>query len=241
MSITVFQHDADAAPGRLGSILRDHAFKLDICKIHDGDTPPVDYDDVDAVISLGGAANVSEGHHWIAKECDYLKGAHDRGLPVLGVCLGAQLVAHALGGTVAQMDSPEVGFPEVTLNGPSAHTDTMLSGVAWTSPQFSLHEAEVTELPPGGVVLASSERCRVQAFKVGMRTYGFQYHFEATEPMIVRFAERMQPMLHRGGLTREEFAEQHTTRGEMFARLADRLCENLATYWIPRVANAVRA
>lgn len=239
MAVVVFQYDERGRPGRLGATLRDHGFKLDIRKIHEGDAVPVDYDNVDGVISLPARAHTSDGHGWIEKQRAYLRGAHERSLPVVGICFGAQLLAEALGGTVTKMDMPEVGFVDVDLT-PPAHTDTILSGVAWRAPQFQTHQYMVGDVPPGGQVLASSERCPVQAFRVGMRTYGFQYHFECDRSMIDVYMRDARTDLNRTGATTDEFARDAEQKYEMFARLADRVCVNIATYLIPRVANAVR-
>lgn len=239
MAVIIFQHDDRGRPGRLGLTLRDHAFKLDVRKLHRGDPVPVDYDDVDAVISLGGKPNVNYGHAWLERERDFLRGAHERALPVVGLCLGAQQLALALGGEVAKMDVPEVGFTSVKLL-PPAHTDTIMGGIAWDSPQFQTHHYEVTRLPEGAVHLASSAKCANQAFRVGMRSYAFQYHFEADRVMIDEFLKDARTDLHQAGVTSDEFAKDAAQKYEMFARLADRLCLNIATYLIPRVANAVR-
>ena len=239
MAIIVFQHDDRGRPGRLGVTLRDHAFRLDVRKLHRGDPVPADFDDVEAVVSLGGKPNLADGHSWMQREAEFLRGAHERSLPVVGVCLGCQLVAHALGGSVDRMEIPEVGFTDVSLLTP-AHTDTIMGGVAWKSPQFQAHRYEVTELPAGAVHLARSEKCQHQAFRVGMRTYAFQYHIEVDRKMIDEHLKDARTDLHASGVTTDEFARDAEKKYEMFARLADRLCVNIATYLIPRVANAVR-
>jgi GMP synthase (glutamine-hydrolysing) len=239
MPIIVFQHSDENRPGRLGMTLRDHGFHLEILRPDKGDAMPPDYDDVDGVVSMGGPQQVDEKHAWIGPELEYLRGAHERSLPVVGVCLGAQMVAQALGGTVGPADEPEVGFTDVTI-GPAAHTETLLSGIAWTSPQFQHHSYEIKEPPPGARVLASSRRCKVHAFAVGLRTYAFQYHFEADRSIIADLMCDSTTALHRMGVTSEEFAQQMETTYPKFARLADRLCINIATYLIPRVANAIK-
>ncbi|MEO1129152.1 MAG: type 1 glutamine amidotransferase [Planctomycetota bacterium] len=239
MAILVFQHDDRCRPGRLGLTLRDHTFKLRIVRPDQGEQPPVDYDDVDAVISLGGPQMVTDGHAWIEREQEYIRGAHERSLPVIGVCLGHQMVASALGGEVGPMDRPEIGFVDVDVL-PAGHTDSILSGVAWRSPQFQKHRQEVKSLPPGAVKLASSKQCDVQIFRAGMRTYGFQYHFECDRAMIDVLLADAKTDLHQAGVTTEEFARQCDEKYEMFARLADRTCINIATYLIPRVATAMR-
>lgn len=240
MAITVFQHDERGKPGRLGLTLRDHAFKLDIRRLDKGDPVPPDFDGVDAVISLGAKANLDAGHAWIEKEADFIREAHQRSLPVIGLCFGAQMIAHALGGTVAPMQRPEIGFVDVDLL-PTAHTDTILSGIAWKSPQFQSHQQEITELPPGAVHLARSQTCEHQAFKAGMRTYAFQYHFEADRTAIDTYIREEQTALHHVGLTTAEFNNDAERKYETFARLADRLSVNIATYLIPKVATRIRA
>ncbi|MEM1422500.1 MAG: type 1 glutamine amidotransferase [Planctomycetota bacterium] len=239
MPIYVLQHDSVNRPGRLGMTLRDHGFDQEVLRLDEGESLPSDFDDVDGVISLGGPQQVDEKHAWIQPELDFLGGAHERSLPVVGVCLGAQLIAKALGGEVGAMTEPELGFDDVTINARS-HTETLLSGIAWTSPQFHFHSYEVREAPPGARVLASSRRCAVQAFAVGMRTYAFQYHIEADRSIIDDLTGDAKTQLHASGLTSEEFAHQLDEKYPAFARLADRLCVNIATYLIPRVANAIQ-
>ncbi len=239
MPIIVFQHFDQGLPGRLGLTLRDHGFKLDIRRLDHGDPIPVDYDDVDAVVSLGGPQNVGESHAWMQPEMDYLKGAHARALPIVGICLGHQMIAAALGGKVSRMAAPELGLVDVNIT-PPGQTDAVLAGIAWRSPQFQSHACEVTELPPDSVVLASSARCKVQAFRAGMRTYGFQYHFELDRESCNEYmAMESQADLAAAGVTMEGYRLSMDKSYEMFARLADRLCVNLATLLIPRVASKV--
>jgi GMP synthase (glutamine-hydrolysing) len=239
MPIIVFQHDAKNKPGRLGMTLRDHAFKLDIRRLDQGAPIPGDFDDVDGVISLGGTANVDDKYGWLEKERVFLREAHERGLPVVGVCLGAQLIAEALGGEVQKAPNREAGFVDVRML-PVAHSDTILSGIAWNSPQFSLHRYAISTLPEGAVRLAESAHCEVQAFRAGMRTYGFQYHFEADRPMMDELLADARSDLQGAGLSTDEFSRDAEKKYEMFARLGDRLCVNIATYLIPRVGTAIR-
>lgn len=240
MAIIIFQHDDINRPGRLGMTLRDHGFKLDIRRLDQGDTVPVDLDDVEGVISLGGRANVDDSFAWLDEERAFLARAHERSLPVVGVCLGAQLIGQALGGTVSKMANAEVGFAPVTLTAP-AHTDTILNGIAWEAPQFHHHFYEVSELPAGATLLASSQSSANQAFRVGMRTYAFQYHPECDKPMIEALMRDAKADLNRSGATTQEFERDLERHYEMYARLGDRLAVSIATYLIPRVATASRA
>jgi GMP synthase (glutamine-hydrolysing) len=114
MSLLVFQHHENEPPCVLGSVLQDHGHKLRIVELFAGQTVPPDLDDVDGILSMGGPANVDETAHysWITPELEFLKNAHGK-VPIVGICLGAQLIATALGGKVAAMPTPEVGWAVV--------------------------------------------------------------------------------------------------------------------------------
>lgn len=234
MAIIVFQHSERGGPGRLGATLRDHGFKLDIRRLDldgAGALPP-DLDDVHGIISLGGPQNVGESHEWMPGEMALLKKAHERQLPVIGICLGAQMIAATLGGEVGPMEKPELGFPTVSLNA-AGQLETILAGIPWDCPQFSTHGQEIKKLPPGVQVMGSSHQCKVQVYRAGMRTYGFQYHPEVDMQMIRAYVEADGTLLERAGMTGAEVLAQAETHGEMFARAADRLMVNIAAYLFP--------
>ena len=165
---------------------------------------------------------------WLKAEIEFVKGAHDRRLPVIGVCLGHQIIAAALGGTVEKMDQPEVGFFDINIL-PDGQTDNVLAGIAWTFPAFQAHADQVTALPADAVHLAGSQRCKIQAFRAGLRTYAFQHHFEADRSIIDDLIRANPEDLHRAGFTEQEIAQQVEQKYDTFARLSDRLCVNLAT------------
>jgi GMP synthase-like glutamine amidotransferase len=88
-------------------------------------------------------------------------------------------------------------------------------------------------VPPETTVLAGSSRCKVQVYRAGLRTYGFQYHFECDRAMIDRFIDDSVGDLKEAGLTPGDVAAQADTSYEMFSRSADRLCVNIASYLFP--------
>jgi GMP synthase-like glutamine amidotransferase len=240
MSIIILQHSPLCGAGRLGATLRDHGFKLDFRRLDlDGAAAvPQDLDNVHGVVSLGGPQNVGESHPWMDPQLEFLRKAHAAQVPVIGVCLGAQLVAHALGGQVAPMVDGsgrpriEVGFHKLNIN-PGGQIETMLAGIPWTHSQFQAHGQEVTKLPDGGANFASSAMCKTQAFRIGLRTFGFQFHFECDRPMIDLLIKDSEEWMRPSGITVSDIAAQADREYAEFARVADRLCVNLATYLFP--------
>ncbi|MCX5663027.1 MAG: type 1 glutamine amidotransferase [Planctomycetota bacterium] len=231
MSLLVFQHHADESPSRLGTILADQGHKLRTIKLHEGQAVP-DLDDVDGIVSMGGPQNVDQAEQfpYLKDEMALLKSAHDKGLPIVGVCLGAQLIAAALGGKVAAMAQPEVGFQNVKLAFPGT-VDTLYQGITWDNFQCHLHGQEVTTLPPGGTPLAGSKACKTQAFKVGLTTYAFQYHFEWDLKDLAMVPR--DPMAKAAGLTTETWDAQVKDHYDNYRRRGDRLSETIATMLFP--------
>ncbi len=126
----------------------------------------------DAVVITGSRASVYWDEAWIEPLLDYVAAAHDRGLPVLGVCYGHQVLAAALGGRVEAMGEYEIGYREITR----AADDDLLAGVPDRFTAFTTHSDAVTELPPGAELLAENDY-GVHAFRVG-DSWGVQFHPE---------------------------------------------------------------
>ena len=231
MAILVFEHHAMETSARLGQVLRDHGHRLRTIRLYAGDTVPADLDDVDGIVSMGGPMNVdqSDEHPWIEDEKAIIKSAHEASLPVVGVCLGAQLIAEALGGTVSKMETPEVGFAPVSQFRPG-FPDTMFGGIPWKADQFHAHGYEVSELPPGGAMLASSKHCKHQAFRVGLLTYGFQYHFEWTREDLAGVLDQLAEWMKTLGVDADAIRRQIDEKYEPYRRLGDRLCGSLASW-----------
>lgn len=228
--LIVLQHSDQCTPGRLGTHLARNGHRLDIRRLHrlGPDGVPDSLREISGVVSLGGPMGANDADEWIPAECDFLRRAHEAGLPIVGVCLGHQLLAKALGGAVAPMASgPELGFFRVSLTA-QGREDPALAGVPWSAPTFCSHGDEVSETPPGAVVLSRSERCPVQGFRVGERTYAFQHHFEWTREQIIGVSESDPAFLSRAGVSIDQIeagCDRHYSR---FAEISDRRCDNLA-------------
>lgn len=149
--------------------------------VNEGELP--DEGDYDAVIVSGSGASVYGDEPWIPPLLDWIGGAIRRDLPILGVCFGHQLLAHALGGDVRSMGEYEIGYREIDRVGDSR----LLSGLPERFLAFTTHSDEVTRLPSGADRIAENDRS-IQGFRAG-NVFGVQFHPEydrATAERITR-------------------------------------------------------
>jgi GMP synthase-like glutamine amidotransferase len=185
MHILVFQHIPVEHPGIFRDFLAEDEISWDAVELDAGDRIP-SLDGYDALWVMGGPMDVWEEdkHPWLAPEKAAIREAvGERGMPFLGVCLGHQLLAAALGGRVAPMKAPEVGILDVRFT-PEGARDRLFGGLASPIKCLQWHGAEVVEPPADATILASSPACAVQAVRVGDRAYGLQYHVELTASTI---------------------------------------------------------
>ncbi len=136
----------------------------------------------DALIFLGGPMSANDRLPFLRQEERMIRDAMARRQPVLGICLGSQLIARALGAEVRRNPASEIGWFPLRLS-EAASIDPLLSALHANETVFHWH-SDTWDLPPGATLLASSERCAHQAFRVGDRVYGFQFHPEVTPAMI---------------------------------------------------------
>lgn len=141
-------------------------------------------DQISGLISLGGpmSANDEVEHPWIQPEIALMRECIEAGYPVAGICLGGQMMARAMGGKVDKNDVHEVGwFPiEVTQEG----SQDPILGAAGSNPTVYHWHGETFHLPPGATLLAKSRACPRQAYRLGERAYGFQFHPEADHQLV---------------------------------------------------------
>jgi GMP synthase (glutamine-hydrolysing) len=144
------------------------------------------HDEVAGAVFMGGPMNVDEVERFpaLAAEREWLAAAVERGMPVLGICLGAQLLARALGSEVRPGGTPELGFAPVEIADPE---DPVLGGLAPRAEVLHWH-GDVFDLPAGARHLASSERTACQAFRVG-NAWGVLFHPEADFALVEAWLE----------------------------------------------------
>lgn len=148
-----------------------------------GDDYP-DRKDIAGMISLGGPmhANDDEENPWIPRECRLLRECVLEELPVVGVCLGGQMMARALGGRVEKNHTVELGWFPIELNSLGA-SDPVLSAAGSNPVVYHWHE-DTFHLPEGAQLLAQSQACARQAYRIGDHAYGFQFHPEADHQLL---------------------------------------------------------
>ncbi|MFN4141475.1 type 1 glutamine amidotransferase [Aestuariivirga sp.] len=184
-----FQHMDDEPPGLFGRFLEEQGAKTDVVMLHRGEAIP-SLAPYDFLLVMGGAMDVweEEAHPWLKDEKAAIREwAWNRNRPYMGVCLGLQLLAVALGGEVGVARAAEVGFGKVELNALGlAHP--MTAGLQPSLKVMQWHHAEVTKLPAGAEVLASSSVSQVQIMSIGRDMLATQFHGELTPALIDRWA-----------------------------------------------------
>jgi GMP synthase-like glutamine amidotransferase len=234
MRILVFQHIPVEHPGIFREFWRENGDEWCAVEFDAGHGIP-DLNNFDLLVAMGGPMDVwQEGRYpWLQQEKAAIRHwVQDLGRPFLGICLGHQLLAAALGGVVRVADRPEIGVGEVTLTD-AGRRDPLFAGFASPVEAFQWHGAEVSRLPEGAEVLAMNSSCPIQAFRYGAHAYGLQYHVEITASTVDEWSRipeyrvGLERMLGAGAATR--LSEMVAHRLASFAASARRLNENIST------------
>jgi GMP synthase (glutamine-hydrolysing) len=217
--IAVVQHEANCPPHLVGTWMADAGADVTVCHAYAGEALP-DPATYDGLVVLGGAmgANDDADSPWLAPVRDRIREHANAGVPVLGICLGHQLAAVALGGEV-ETNSRGQTFGLRTLGWtPDAHLDPLMSTVATPRRGVHWHDDVVTAVPEGAVVLARTEGVEVQAARYAPSVWGVQHHPEVDADLIRPWAEADRELHRSQGLdTDGVLAEIDAARDELAA------------------------
>jgi GMP synthase-like glutamine amidotransferase len=227
--VLVIENDPNDPIGRLGEWLVAAGVVLDVRSAPAGAAIPAELDGYAGLIVMGGwqRADRDADSPWLASVRSLLAAAVHSGLPTLGVCLGGQLLATAAGGAVARAENPEYGA-QLVAKRQAAADDVLFRELPITPDVIQWHVDEITRLPPGAVLLASSPACEVQAFRVGPRAWGLQFHIETTPGLVSRWAAEdaaaladydLEAILERATRAHDDIAETWQPFAERFARV----------------------
>jgi GMP synthase (glutamine-hydrolysing) len=261
-SAVILQHAPYAGPGRIVPVFRDFGIPIDIRRLYQGDEVPTDLDSVRVLVVLGGPMHVKDvggsQYPFLAQEVELLHRLIALDKPVLGIALGAQLLAHAAGAKVypnvkpgAKPEEPATPMPEfgwgpVTFPFPGG-TEPMVFGMTDGSPMFHWHSdtfdlprlpapanpapAPAPPPPTGNALLSSSRTCKNQVFRFKSRLFGFQYHIEFTEADIEALLANDKDGVAQLGS--DGLAKVRDATGKFYpryARLGDRLLKNFVQF-----------
>jgi len=179
--VAIFRHLECEGPGYFAEFLNQHQIPHTLIRIDQGDHIPPSISGYRALVFMGGPMSVNDDLPWIAEELSLIRQAVKYDMPLLGHCLGGQLIAKALGATVSKNPVKEIGWHPVAKQ-PNPLTEDWLSGLPDEFEAFHWH-GETFSIPHGAHSLLSSRYCHHQAFAIG-NTLALQCHVEMTESMV---------------------------------------------------------
>jgi GMP synthase-like glutamine amidotransferase len=252
-SAIILQHVPFEGPGRIVPVLRDFGIPIQIRHLYRGDEIPTDLEQIRLLVVMGGPMGVADigqpEYPFLAHELELLKHMAAADRPVLGICLGAQLLAHAAGAKVYRNPTPEIGWGPISLPFPGG-TEPIMMGLMDGAPMFHWHldTFDLPKLPSpppppvgappgpppptGSVLMASTSACKNQAFRFKNRLLGFQFHFETDpagiEAILANCGQAVVQVLGPDGQKKIlEDTARHYTRHQ---RLGDRMLRNIVQF-----------
>jgi GMP synthase (glutamine-hydrolysing) len=210
--ILVLQHHPAENLGAIADALESAALAWQYVRVHDGQPIPKDVKGLGGLIVMGGPQTVYrlDRHPYFREEMALIESALKAEKPILGVCLGSQLLAASLGAQVRRGEQREIGWYPVRLH-ETAREDHLLRGLPSEFVAAHWH-SDVFDLPEGAIALASSEKTPLQAFRYGAKAYGFLFHAEMTREILTALVAEFGDGLKRVGLDGDAIlveAERH--------------------------------
>ncbi len=188
MRVVVFRHVPFEGLGLIGPVLDARGIDIEFVDLYREDAVFPDIREAAGLIFMGGPMSVNDDLPYQRRELTCIREAAERRQPVLGICLGAQLIAKALGARVYRNATKEIGWFDIHLT-EAGQSDPLFAGLDPTEMVFHWH-GETFDLPEGATWLAYSERCRHQAFRANENILALQFHFEVTPEIIADWCEQ---------------------------------------------------
>jgi len=222
MRAVCLQHVPFEGPAAFATALQNHDVRLESYLVPNDGLPK---DSGDLLIVMGGPMSVNDPDPWIAEETAFIRSALLAGIPVIGVCLGSQFMAKALGATVRPGQALEIGMTPVHLTS-EARKDPVFKTLPDSFAVFEWH-GEVFDLPKDCVPLAGSDTAPLQAFRYGSCAYGLLFHLEMELSGVDSLCRECAPDLVKARLTAQEVKDAATPHLPTLHRFADRLIAHL--------------
>lgn len=218
--ILIIKHVSIEGPGTLGDFLQSTSHKIKIVELERNQILP-SVEKCDAIISMGGPMNVyeTEKYPFLLEEENLLKDALKKQIPILGICLGAQLLAKVSGAGVKKAAQKEIGWYKVNLT-QEAKADPLFEGIDTPLEIFQWHE-DTFDIPKDGILLGTSETCKNQAFRVNQNSWGLQFHPEIDDMMLESWFDNNSE-----GLDKKAMLDGYYKRKDLYQHQAQSLYNN---------------
>lgn len=230
--VLILQHVACEGPAMIGEALQRRGMSTRVVRVHTGEPVPATLAEADALVVMGGPMGVYEAdcHPHLRDELRLIENTLRRRQPVIGVCLGSQLLAAALGARVYPSGGKEIGWYRVDLTDAGAD-DPLLCDAPRSFTALHWH-GDVFDLPAGAVRLASSERTECQAFRYGDDAYGLLCHLEVRQPQLASMTAAFADELAAANVAAEAILGDATARlaalEPIGTRIFDRFAQRIA-------------
>lgn len=216
-SLLILQHFEPETPGIFEDVLLEQEIPYRKIKLYEGEQIPVSLSPYSGLLLMGGPMGVhdEDRYPWLVEEDRMLKKALAQGMPIVGVCLGSQLIAKAAGARVIKGPRKEIGWYTLQLTSDGIR-DPLFLRFPRQFEAFEWH-GDIFDLPTGAVSLASSELYPHQAFRIGSRAYGLLFHLEVTEVMIHQFCSLFSTELQEV----KDYIQEASIREQLPRRVSD--------------------
>ncbi len=226
--LTIFRHIACEGPGYLAAVLGQHRIPYRLVRIDLNEAIPRDLEETSGLVFMGGPMSVNDALPWISQELELIQAAQARGMPMIGHCLGGQLISKALGGTVSANPVKEIGWHPVRKSKTPAAAD-WLAGLPQEPVLFHWH-GETFSIPQGAEVILENDNCAHQGFTLG-NTLALQCHVEMTAPMVGEWAALYRDELLNPVATVQS-AEEMTAGLDARITAAQQVADRLYLRWL---------